>query len=802
MLASISRWMRRLADALHLTPDRLWLYAYGVVPTLLLACSVGLWWINPPVLRDLRSRVFDSYQRLRPRPYRADAPVRIIDIDDASLERVGQWPWPRTKLAKLIRRLGEGGAGVVVFDVVFAEPDRTSPALIASELPQTDEFRFFRDRLKDLPDHDKIFAQAIAEGTVVTGYSLVPQTNAARPQVKAGYLFASKVRDGGPVITAEELSGREREDRNIELDIKQPEDYIPEDYGGAVVALPLLEQRAAGNGNFSNTPDRDGVIRRVPMMFKLDGVVYPSLSAEAIRAALGSRGYKVRAGGGHGEWDYGAGNGIITIEFGQVPVAEGEAVGLTAPTDAEGKILLYDSGHKPQRFVPAWKVLDDRAWKDLDKESLLAGRIVFLGTSAAGLKDQRATPLNQTAPGVEVHAQIVEQVFLQQFLRRPVWANLIEFYTLLLLGIVLIAITSRLGAAMSAVIAGAGIAAAGGASWYAFTEKSLLLDPVFPSIVVFAVYISSSLINYLRTEAERKHIQLAFGRYMSPALVEQLARDSSKLELGGETREMTLMFSDIRGFTTISEQFDAHGLTQFINAYLTPMTNIVLDHKGTIDKYMGDCIMAFWNAPLTDEQHAANACRAALSMRERLLELNEQWARDAEKEGRKYIPIRAGIGLNSGQCCVGNMGSDLRQEYSVLGDDVNLASRLEGQSKSYGVEIVIGDNTRRLVPEFAAVELDLIKVKGKTVPVHIFTLLGDEALARTDKFKKFAQTHAALIAAYRGQQWEAAEAAVDALRYMDFPLEKLYDLYLERIAACRKSPPGGDWDGVFTATSK
>ena len=313
---------------------------------------------------------------------------------------------------------------------------------------------------------------------------------------------------------------------------------------------------------------------------------------------------------------------------------------------------------------------------------------------------------------------------------------------------------------------------------------------------------SSSLVSYLRSESERTQVKGAFSRYMSPALVEQLARHPEKLKLGGELREMTLLFCDIRGFTTISEQFDPHGLTHFINRFLTPMTELILERQGTIDKYMGDCIMAFWNAPLDDAEHARNACRSALAMHARLKELNAEWEAEAKAENRRFIPVRIGIGLNTGPCCVGNMGSDQRFDYSVLGDDVNLASRLEGQSKTYGADTVIGPRTRECAPEYAALELDLIKVKGKTVPVRIHALLGGEELRADPAFRALEEKHGRMLAAYRSKDWDAAEALLEECRTAPFALKTLYDLYAGRIDVYRETPPPLDWDGSFAATSK
>jgi adenylate cyclase len=348
------------------------------------------------------------------------------------------------------------------------------------------------------------------------------------------------------------------------------------------------------------------------------------------------------------------------------------------------------------------------------------------------------------------------------------------------------------------------IAAGIGLSWHAFTAWHWLLDPVFPCLTLAGVYVSFAGLGYIRSERDRRKITDTFGRYLSPKVVESLAKNPGGVELGGETREMTFHFCDIRGFTTISEKFDPHGLTAFINRFLTPMTEIILAHDGTIDKYMGDCIMAFWNAPMTVPEHARKACAAALAMHAKLAELNAKWQADAKAQGLSLPEIHIGTGLNTGPCVVGNMGSALRVDYTVLGDDVNLASRLEGQSKAYGVNIVIGPATREQAPDFAAIELDLIKVKGKTRPVHIFTLLGDPAAAVSPEFRALAERHEAFLAAYRAQKWDDAERLLKEARGLGEPwhLAKLYDLYVERLAAFRADPPGAGWDGVFTATSK
>ncbi|MDD5227081.1 MAG: adenylate/guanylate cyclase domain-containing protein, partial [Candidatus Omnitrophica bacterium] len=482
--------------------------------------------------------------------------------------------------------------------------------------------------------------------------------------------------------------------------------------------------------------------------------------------------------GATGESALGEKTGLVRIKTGLLDI----------PTDATGRIWLYDTGYKPQRFIPAWKVFSDDKLLEALKE-----KILFVGASAMGLKDLRATPLNPRASGVEVQAQIAEQMFLGDFLERPDWAAGLEFTFLTLLGILLILILPRAGAIRCAMIAFVAIASAIGFSWYAFIHWHLLIDPVFPSLAVFGIYLASSFLNFLSTEQERGQIRGAFGRYLSPALVERLAKNPKQLKLGGEIRPMTFLFMDIRNFTGIAEKFAPTELTHFMNSFLTPMTDIILQHGGTIDKYMGDCIMAFWNAPFEDEEHALHACQSAIAMQEFL------------QTAPGFEEIRVGIGINTGNACVGNMGSEQRFDYTALGDEVNLASRIEGLSKRYGVTAIAGQNTVATTQEFATLEIDLIRVKGKTKPVKIFALLGDAGLKDQSLFRDVRGHFEKMLMAYRNQRWDEAEKFLENCRHITLPgidLGVLYELYVSRILSYKINPPAPQWDGVTTAESK
>ena len=735
---------------------RRWLHY--LVPLLVLVLALGVRSFVPAV-EEAQLKVFDGFQRLKPRRYEP-VPVKYIDLDDESLDKIGQWPWPRTFVADLTARLHDMGAAAIVFDIVFAEPDRTSPANILQIWPNTPEIETLRGVARSLPDHDEVLAEVFAQANVVTGFVLTDAPGGRTPALKGSFAMAGD----------------------------DPKPFLPT-YRGAVTNLPGLEKASAGNGSFNLVPETDGMVRRVPLLVRIGDRVYPTLAAEAVRVAQGARTFVVKSSGASGETAFGEHTGLISVKIGDFAV----------PTDANGRIWLHDTGIVAARRIPAWKI----AAGEVDRAEI-EGHIVVFGTSAAGLMDLRSTPLSSALPGVEVHIQAIEQILLGHFLQRPDWAFGAEIIYLLTLGLALIILIPLLGAMWCTVIGLAGVGAALAASWYLYANHLWLLDPVLPSLVVLLIYMSSSLINYLKSEAERRQVRGAFSRYMSPALVSQLVRDPSRLVLGGEMKDMTLLFCDIRGFTAISEQFktDPQGLTRLINRFLTPMTDMILQRGGTIDKYMGDCIMAFWNAPLDDQEHARHGCESALAMMSGVIALNEQMKAEAEADGRPFYAINVGIGLNSGDCCVGNMGSTQRFDYSVLGDAVNLAARLEGQSKNYGVGIVIGHETSKRAAEFAVIELDFIAVKGKQEGVRIFGLLGDEAMREDPEFAGLAERHDAMLRAYRDQQWQRARQLLSECRSLDGSLDVLYDLYEERLELYEKDPPGPDWDGVYVATSK
>ena len=734
-----------------------------IIPGLLLLAAVVVRMNEPPQVELMRNLVFDQYQRLKPRAYEFQ-PIKIIDIDEESLRRLGQWPWPRHVLARLVDRLGEIGVAALVFDVIFAEPDRNAPRNFLAAWPQAAADPAVSSVLLHLPDPDEELAAAMARAPSVTAFALLnaedasQQSSAPPPKPSAG--FAENGDRAGPFIHA---------------------------YAAAVRSLPVLEAAALGNGFVNNLPDVDGIIRRVPLVLRTGEQIHAALAAEAFRVAQDAGSYIIRASGANRTLSFGAASGIESIKIGARVV----------PTDRNGALLLYDSGHVSDRFVPAWEVLEP----DFDPQRI-AGQIVLLGTTVEGLKDLRATPLYAAMPGVEVHAQALEQMFSGTFLLRPDIADGLELIYLVVFGIVLILALRRVGPLLTLIIALFTSGGAIAASWTAFAEAGWLLDPLFPCFVVLLVYMSGTLIGYLRTESEKRFVRRTFSRYLSPVVVERLTQNPERIKLGGEIRELTLMFCDIQGFTRISERLDPESLTQLVNRFLTPMTTIIEDRRqGTVDKYIGDCIMAFWNAPLDDPDHASHALQAALDMRAELARLNTALAAEAAA-GDPSVEIVAGIGLNTGPACVGNFGSEQRLEYSAIGDSVNLASRLEGLTRTYGVDIVVGEDTASRAGDFALLELDQVRVKGRDAPLRVFTVLGGPERLADLAYQRLASAHGRMIASYRLRDWDSAAGALAEARSLEPALARLYALYERRIAEYRASPPPADWNGVHVAETK
>ncbi len=544
----------------------------------------------------------------------------------------------------------------------------------------------------------------------------------------------------------------------------------------------VIEQAASGRGLFSINPETDGIIRRVPVVMKAQGMLVPSLAMEMLRVVSHA--------------------GAILVRVNEAGIQSVAVPGLEVPTDRNGQFWVHFNKHDPARYVSAKDVLQGDVPADR-----LRGRLVLIGTSAIGLLDTKTTPLDAVMPGVEVHAQILESVLTKSLLVQPNYAIGAELVTAVLCGLAIIIAAPMLSATVVVLLGALLIAGLVGLSLYLFEEHNLLIDFTYPLISSWLIYLVLTFVNYFREQKQRQQIRSAFGYYLSPHMVEQLARSPEKLVLGGEERRMTILFSDVRGFTTISEHYkdDPQGLTRLMNRFLTPLTNAIIERKGTIDKYIGDAIMAFWNAPVDDAEQEANACDAALEMQARAAALNVELKREADANGGVYMPLRIGVGLNTGPCVVGNMGSDFRFNYSVLGDTVNFASRLEARTKDYRLPLVIGSRTAEGAKDkFATMEIDLIQVKGKTQPEAVFAVLGRADLEQDPRCRELRELNAQMLAHFRKQDWDAALGLIDRCRKIanGFEVSGLYDMYVERIDAYRADPPGADWDGVYEAESK
>jgi adenylate cyclase len=714
-------------------------FGFGrIVGLLLLVGLLALRIWDPGPIEALRQRSFDIYQLMHPRAARQDL-VTIVDIDETSLRALGQWPWPRTVMAGMLSKIVERGGTVIGFDVLFPEPDRSSPEVAAETFQGLDEAT--RERLRRLPGNDAVFAEAIRTSKVVLGQS--------------GY----RVSGTAPIARSAVQTG-------IAILGPDPRPFLV-DFPHLLRNLPILDEAAHGQGIFSIIPEQDGIVRRIPVVAVADGTVVPSLSLEMLRVATGS--------------------GAILIKSDASGVRSVGVDDFEIPTDGKGRVWIHFSSFNPGRYISAIDLLQGRVPADR-----LAGKMVLIGTSAAGLLDLKVTPIHAALPGVELHAQLLESALTGSTLSRPTYTAFVEILLATLLSLTLITLVPRVNAGTLFVLGGTTAAVTLGVSWYCFFFPNLLIDYTFPLISSFVVYAALVFTNYVTVSADRYRIRSAFSQYLSPDLVEQLAQSPEKLTLGGEQRVLTVLFSDVRGFTAISELYkdDPQGLTTLINRLFTPLTKDIMERRGTIDKYMGDAIMAFWNAPLADPIHEVNACEAACAMLDSLEALNEQRQREAGDD-QPFPPLRIGIGLNTGLCAVGNFGSDLHFNYSVLGDTVNLASRLENLTKHYGVPIIIGERTARAVlTRYAVLEIDHLQVRGKRELERIFTVLGRADVGANRDFAELNERNGAMLAAYRCQEWSQALEMILLCRELGkkFGLDDYYELYIQRIRHLIETP--------------
>ena len=713
--------------------------------------------INLPLLDRLENWTYDLRLNLTI-PGTIDNRIVIVDIDEKSLAEEGQWPWSRDRLALLTTQLFDRyQATVVGFDVVFAEEDAHSGLqhlehLAAGPLRGESSFRQALAELRPELDFDGMLARAFRDRPVVLGYYFTDYQE-GRGTGTSGALPA-------PVFPRGSFAGR---------DIP----FVSKSSYGA--NLPRLQASAAGAGHFTPMVDPDGICRRIPALIEYQGQYYESLSLAMVRTLLWNiplqPGFPDQADSSYRRLEW---LGIADLK---IPVDERVC-----------SLVPYRGPPGSFTYLSATDVLHDRV--DANE---LDGAIVLVGTTAPGLMDQRATPVAAVYPGVEIHANMIAGILDQSILHRPAWMQGAELVTLIFCGLLLTLALPLLGPWSSILLCLAVLAGVIGGVQVAWSHH-LVLPLASSLLLIVALYVWNVSYGFLVETRAKRRITGLFGQYVPPSLAEEMSKNPKAFTTEGESREMTVLFSDVRGFTSISEGLTPRELSRMMNQYMTPMTRIIHKHRGTIDKYIGDAIMAFWGAPMEDAEHARNGVLAALEMQSTLDRLRPRFIE------RGWPEIRIGIGLNTGVMSVGNMGSEFRMAYTVLGDAVNLGSRLEGITKQYGVGIIVSETTRAAVPDIVFRELDRVRVKGKELPVSIYEPLGPTDALDPQTLEE-ATVFAEALAHYRSKAWKAAEKLLDRLQ-AGAPDSMLYQLYRERINYVRANPPAGDWDGVFRFHTK
>jgi adenylate cyclase len=711
---------------------------------------------------QLDNIIYDARLKLT-MPGGVDNRIVILDIDEKSLGEIGRWPWSRNVMAGLIDKLFDKyGIAVLGFDIVWAERDTSSGIDTLDFLAQKDlkEVPAFQKAYRDLRaglDNDGLFAKAIKDRAVVLGYYFNGEDNAVK---------VNAIPD--PVLPKGTFSGR-----NINFDPAK----------GYTGNLPAYQKHAAGAGHFNPKVDDDGVSRRVPMLLEFDGAYYEPLSLAVVRTYIGlSSGKlpKVEPGYPPERFLHKGYAGLEWIKVGP----------LNIPVDDSANALIPYRGKRSSfPYVSLSDVVKDRI-----KPGELKGKIALVGATAPGLKDLRSTPVESVYPGVEIHANLIAGMLDRDIKQQPPFMLGAEVVLLVIGGVALALLIPMLSALWATVAALAGfglIVALNLAVW----KQDLVLPLAASILTIAALYTMNMAYGYFVESRSKRQFTELFGQYVPPELVDKMAEDPGRYNMEPRSADLSILFSDVRGFTGISEALKPDELREYINEYLTDMSNIIrVKYRGTLDKYIGDAIMAFWGAPVEDSQHARNGVLAALEMQRECEVLNAKFA------AHGWPTLKIGIGLNSGSVRVGDMGSEVRRAYTAMGDAVNVASRLEGRTKGYGVGILVGEATRRLVKDVVFREVDRIKVKGKDEAVTIYEPLGldTEIDKKTqDELKLWNQT----LRAYRAQQWDQAEVNLLNLQRMN-PGCGLYQVYSQTIAEKRRTPPPPDWDGVTAFDEK
>ena len=692
-----------------------------LVPLVALAVVTLFTLADPPALRLLRNATFDHYQRWKPR-VPVDLPVRIIDIDDESLRRLGQWPWSRDRVAQLVADIARAEPAAIALDIVLAEPDRTSPqALLQGAAVPPDTARY----LRTLPDHDEVLAATLARSNVAIGFALTNAVADSAFDAIAATMPLAKAR----FVTVGD----------------SPLPHLPT-FTSSVPSLVLLQGAAAGHGALTFVPDADGVVRRVPLLANLDGRLVPSLAAEALRLAEGASNYMIRSAP--------SGGGLTEVRIGRLQLTP----------NAQGAMWVHYSRRIAERSVPAWKVLAGEV-----PASEFKGRVVLVGTSAQGLMDLRFSPLGGIVPGVEVHAQVLEQVLTNQQLSRSGWAPAAELLAGVAGGLAVGTIAMLSGAAVSVASLVAIVSLLWVVAWQAFARFGLLLDPATSTLALCVVFVPTTVVRHVLSERRQRWVKNAFARYVSPNLVEYLIGHPGALELGGKRQRCSFVFADVAGFTTIMETMEPAAAVSVLNAYLDRMIAIAFEHDGTLDRIVGDSVAIVFSTPVEQPDHEARALRCALAMQR----FSGAFVDDLAARNIPFGHTR--IGVHTGEVTVGNFGGNTIFDYRALGDPVNTASRLEGANKYLGTLTRVSEATRAGCAGAPARPIGRLKLSGRVQPVMAYEPLDPAAGADADP------EYLAAFALLTGHP-QAATRAFDALRGKR-PHDSLVALHWRRLHA-------------------
>lgn len=715
------------------------------------------------VVKRLDYLVYDVRLRAEAQLPELDPRIVIVDIDEQSLSEVGRWPWSRDVVAKLVVELTDRlGAAAVGFDIVFAEPQQSDALLALDTIIENkpalrSQLQEMRSGIQAQFDRDAQLAQVLADRPVVLGYYLNQDPTALSGALPPALFKKSQLGE----LTLDSTSWQ--------------------GYGGNI---PVLQKNAEG-GYFNPIVDEDGTVRSIPLLAQFNDAYYQSFALGTLRRALGNPQVIPVFPEGVPD-DYGAVE-LIALRSPEVELDIPVERGLLTRVHFRAKGGPNAGGY---RYVSAADVLAGTL-----KPEDIEGRIVLIGTTAPGLLDLRSTPVNPAYPGVEVHANVISGMLDSIYKLRPEYSQGLLFITVLAVGFVLSVMMPILSATWSLLVALAVLVASVAVNSLLYFQAGLVLPVAVVLLLVLAIFMFDVAYGYLAESRSKRQMVDLFGEYVAPELVSEMAADPTRYSMEGESRELTVLFSDVRGFTTISESLKPNELREYINEYLTVMSEIIRSHRGTLDKYIGDAIMAFWGAPIADAEHAELATKAAIAMQEEAVRLNERLL------ARNWPTLAIGVGVNTGQMRVGDMGSKIRRAYTVMGDAVNLGSRLEGITKTYGVGVIVGPQTKAAVPGMVFQELDAVKVKGKNEPVSIYAPLGEHAtlpeasLSQLEQWDEF-------LAAFRAQKWQLARERLTGLQGSVVTNPTLHALYENRIEYFELNSPPENWDGVTQFDTK